>query len=52
MKRVLVFILLVLLLGCTYLYREDIVIFLIENFSGISKDASIETKNKYFRNSN
>lgn len=52
MKRVLVFVLLILLVGCTYLYREDIVIFLMENFSSIDKEVSIETKNKYFRDYN
>lgn len=52
MKRVLTFVLLILLLGCTYLYRENIVIFLIENFSGISKEVTLETKNQYYRDYN
>lgn len=52
MKKFLVFILLVLVLGCTYLYRENIVIFLIESFGNIDKEISIETKNKYYRDYN
>lgn len=52
MKKVLMFVLLVLLLGCTYLYRENIVIFLIENFSGIEKEVTLESKNQYYRDYN
>lgn len=45
-------ILLFLLLGCTYLYREDIMIFLIENFGGITKEVTLASKNEYYRDYN
>ena len=45
-------ILLILVLGCTYLYREDIVIFLIENFGGITKEVTLDSKNQYYRDYN
>lgn len=52
MKKVLVFLLLFLILGVTYLYRESIVIFLIENFGGITKEVTLESKNQYYRDYN
>ena len=52
MKRFLFFIVLVFLLGTTYLYREEIVIFLIENFNVTNKEISIDTKNEYYRDYN
>ena len=52
MKRVLTFIFLFILLGCTYLYRENIVIFLMDNFSNVSKDVTIDKKNEYYRDYN
>lgn len=52
MKKVLTFVLLILVLGCTYLYRENIVVFLIENFGGISKEVTLESKNQYYRDYN
>jgi len=52
MKKVLVCIFLFLLLGCTYLYREEIVIFLIENFGSISKNTILENTNEYYRDYN
>lgn len=52
MKKVLTFIFLLLLLGCTYLYRENIFIFLIENFGGVTKDITLESKNQYYRDYN
>ena len=45
-------VLLILVLGCTYLYREDIVIFLIENFGGITKEVTLDSKNPYYRDYN
>lgn len=52
MKRVLTFILLIITLGCVYLYREDIIIFLLENFGGITKEVTLESKNIYYRDYN
>lgn len=52
MKRVLTFIFLVLLLGCTYLYRENIVTFLIENFGNVKKEVTLNSKNEYYRDYN
>ncbi len=52
MKKFLVFVLLCLLFGCTYLYREDIVIFLLENFGNSNEDITIKTKNEYYRDYN
>lgn len=51
MKKVFVFLLLWLLFGCTYLYREDIIIFLLENVDNINNDKIvIKEKNEYYRN--
>lgn len=52
MKKVLMSILLILILGITYLYRENIVVFLIENFGGITKEVTLESKNQYYRDYN
>lgn len=51
-KRILKLAILCLLLGFTYLYREDIVIFLIKNFSGVNPEIQLQEKNKYFRDYN
>jgi len=52
MKKFLIFIVLCFILGCTYLYREDIVIFLLENFNVTNKEISINKKNEYYRDYN
>ncbi len=48
MKKFLTFILLCLLLGCTYLYREEIVVFLVENLTNINKEITLDQKNQYY----
>lgn len=40
------------MLGLTYIYREDIVLFLFENFNKINRETSFEEKNEYYRDYN
>jgi len=52
MKKFLWYVFLCLFLGLIYLYRENIIVFLFDNFTTFDKEIVLDEKNEYYRDYN